>query len=182
MLSMQNTSCRTLIWIVALMMPVQTLPAASCGCDSGQGCCQADGELDSSCCQQEESDRCCCTGAKVCRCGDTSPCKQSTTRACCGGREASATCCAAASSVATGEPGCKCGANCQCGTTNAPGPAVPPVENTDSTEKVVANATSLASDPAIYEPRRTLQHANACGEVDALAALDRCVSLCRFTL
>jgi len=49
---------RTLVWLAVVAIPLESLPAAACGCTSSVACSAPAG--------------CCCTGAKVCKCGATS--------------------------------------------------------------------------------------------------------------
>lgn len=166
----KSIAARTLIWLAAITVPAQSLPAASCGCVG-----------DASCCEQRSTGQCRCTGAKICRCGDASPCRK-LANSCCGGRVAKATCCSTDNSVAFSEHTCNCGEDCQCGTSQEPKPATPPIENNNPTEQVTVDATSVAFDVTVYFPQITKRHADACIGAVALAALNRCVSLCRFTL
>ncbi len=193
----KRIAARTLIWLAAVTVPVQGLPAAACGCTSGRSCCQKDeksgscccaakshasGKPQHSCCQQRSADRCRCTGAKVGRCGESSPCRKQS-RSCCAERVATGTRCAANNSDTFGVLACKCGVNCQCGTSKEPRePVAPPVENNNPTEKMASDSGSIARDATAHAPQITQRHADACVEADALTALDRCASLCRFTL
>ena len=176
-------------------MPVQVLPAAACGCTSGKSCCEPDeqskdcqcaasregsAEARHSCCQQRAPGPCRCTGEKVGRCGESSRCRKQP-KSCCAGRVAKGTCCAANDSVTFGASACKCGVNCQCNTSKEPKPDTPPVEN-NSSRKVAGESNSTVSVGTVYQPQTTWRHNVAFVEADALAALDRCVSLCRFTL
>ena len=148
---------RTLIWLAAIAVPVQGLPAASCGCASDKTSCKAG---DACCCSAEivRRGRCCCTTRQV-----------GTAHSCC-------------SKAAGGqESACKCGLNCQCGKPKQPKPATPPVEN-NRTEKVASNSFTTVSVAIVYRPETTRRRDGRCAHVDVVTALDRCTSLCRFTL
>lgn len=184
----QHTSARLLIWLTLCAIPAQALPASACGCDGNASCCQSDDLIRGSCrkegpattqdcSQQRVAGPCRCTGAKVCRCGDSSPCCQSRPSCC-----SANSCCSTPGSG--GESGCQCGPNCQCGTSDAPTPPVAPAPIENSPEKSSSDAAvTAASLAAVYQPRDTRRTAPyASLEMDVLAALDRCASLCRFTL
>ena len=189
----KHIAARTFVWLAAATIPVQNLPSVACGCTSGmtcsveagqsQGCCCASSSSVSSstpasCCGQKAAGPCRCTGAKVCRCGEASPCHQQS-RTCCSGNKTSKSCCSGNDC----RTGCSCGDNCQCGKSNTPAePAAPPVENS-SPERNLVDSAAAASFEAAYLPSTTRrQHFNMCAGVDVLSALDRCVTLCRFTI
>jgi len=180
---------RTLVWLAAVTIPVQGLPAAQCGCSSsGQtleeanekssACCAgnliATNRPEAYCCSQPIAGRCPCTGAEVCRCGETSSyCQQRP--ACCSVGDASGSSCQCGT-------GCQCGDNCQCNQDSVPAqPAIPPVENS-STERILTNSAATASCGIVYLPSATRQHLDLHAGANALTALDCCVALCRFTL
>lgn len=187
-----NIAARTLIWLAVVTTAVQGLPAASCGCASGKSCCQKDEQSQNccsapsdaatqhSCCQQRSSGPCRRTGAKICRCKDTSPCRAKA-RTCCGGKTATKTCCSSCDTA--GKPVCQCGTNCRCSVNNEPvEPATPlPVEN-NSAEKVASDSVSTVSLATVYQAPSAPRTRDASHLTDALAALDRCATLCRFTL
>jgi hypothetical protein len=179
---------RTLVWLTAVTLPVQGLPAAHCGCiSSGQSlktngespdCCAgnliATNRPEINCCSEPSAGRCPCTGAEVCRCGETSSCCQQRL-ACCSAGDASGSSCQCGT-------GCQCGDNCQCGKNNVPAePAIPPVENS-SPERILADSVGAAAFVTFYLPATTRQRLDLHAGADALTALDCCVALCRFTL
>ena len=189
----QHIAARTFVWLAAVTIPVQGLPSVACGCTSGitsaveveqsKGCCCADsssvaGTTPASCCSQQTAGPCRCTGARICRCGEASPCQQQSST-CCSGSKASNSCCSRGDSTT----GCSCGDNCQCGKSNTPTkPAAPPVENSSPERNLVDSAAGTFSD-TVYLPSTTRQHTDLCAGADAaLSALDRCVTLCRFTI
>ena len=154
----QHIAARTFVWLAALTIPVQGMPSVACGCTSGmqcsveveqsQGCCCASSPsgtdtTPASCCSQQTVGPCRCTGAKVCRCGEASPCHQQN-RTCCSGKKASNSCCSGDNST----NGCSCGDNCQCGQNNTPAePAVPPVDNS-SPERILVDSAAASSAAA----------------------------------
>ena len=172
MLSSKSKTCRALVWAVVLLMPMQSLPAATCGCASSKSCCKKD----------ERSSDCCCSATKVrkgqCCCARK---RAATTHSSCCSQEArrETSCCGTVKSEQGS--GCNCGSNCQCGKGQQPRPTTPPVEN-NTTEKLANDSISTVSVATVYQPRTTQRHNDTSTAADALAALDRCASLCRFTL
>ncbi len=192
----QSVAARSLVWLTALVMPLQVAAPVSCGCAAGEhanrdeaqkalGCCaggKAPGKAAHACCQRRASSaRCLCTGVEICRCGNASPCRRQAA-SCAKPRGAARGCGASYASAAAGLPECACGLSCRCGATEEPTPATPPVENTTSAEKIADAAASAASDVAVVEPQNTQCRCETPSETFTLAALDRCASLCRFTL
>lgn len=166
-----NIAARTLIWLAAITIPVQGLPAAPCGCIGGK-----------SCCQRQVAGSCGCTGAKVCRCGETGP-RRTPAKSCCVARLEKETCRSTSGSTSSKGCACQCGTNCQCGSSKEPRePATPPVEHNNPTEKVVSDSLAVVSVATVYQSRFTRRSPDASVELDARAALDRCAALCRFTL
>ena len=155
----RNITARTLIWLTAILVPVQGLPAASCGCTGGKRCCE-----------EEQSQSCCCSAEKVWE------------GTCCCARlraEASQSCCC--KSHCGQESSCTCGINCQCGKTKQQEPATPPAENNQA-EKVASDSLTTSCVATVYQPQTTQQRQDTSAALDAIASLDRCASLCRFTL
>ncbi|MCH7688107.1 MAG: hypothetical protein IH899_15740 [Planctomycetes bacterium] len=60
-------------------------------------------------------------------------------------------------------------------------PSTPPVEN-NTTEKVANDLVSATTAATVDQPQIAQRHVDASSASDALAAMDRCASLCRFTL
>lgn len=155
----RTLTARTLIWLAAIAVPVQGLWAASCGCSSSKASCQ-----------EERSKRCCCSVDKL-RAG----------RCCAARRQATASHSCCSKSESGNESTCSCGIRCQCGKTNDQKPATPPAENTTA-EKVSSDSTTSLSVETVVPMQFTQRYAVTSFDADSLAALDRCVSLCRFTL
>lgn len=195
----QHIAARAFVWLAAMAIPLQGVPSVSCGCTSdtscckevqqSRGCCGAGGcsaseTVAAGCCSEQTLSPCRCTGAKICRCGETSSCHQESSSdqnsSCCSGKNAGNSCCSSGDSGCTT---CSCGDSCQCGKSqnNAPAaPAAPPVEN-NSPERVLADSAAASCETA-YLNSATRRHFNVRTELDALSAHDRCVSLCRFTI
>ena len=188
-----NIAARTFVWFAAMAIPMQSMPVAECGCTSnatcsnkveqlkGSYCASSSSAFESTsatCCSQRAAGPCRCTGAKVCRCSEASPCHQQS-RTCCSGNKASDSCCSSDKSGSS----CSCGDNCQCGKNNTPAePAVPPAES-NSAERILADSAQAASSEAAYlSSLTTRQYLELSVRVDVLSALDRCVTLCRFTI
>jgi hypothetical protein len=170
----KHTAARTLIWLAAFAAPVQGLPPAACECTKVAA---------TNCCDRSpiSPGRCPCTGAEVCRCGESSlrhktshsRCsEQNAPRGCCH-------CCCTNDNAGT----CPCGAYCHCGKSDAPkAPATPPTESNNSFERIVADVTSAGSFADLSTPDATQQHLDVHSGTAALSVLDRCVVLCRFTI
>ena len=155
----RNITARTLIWLAAVTVPVQGLPAPSCGCTGGEACCK-----------QQHVRGCCCSARKVReRC------------CCCASLQAGAgsSCCSEAESGQ--DSSCNCGLDCQCGKATQQEPATPPVED-NQTEKVVGDSLTTTTRATFGQPQTTRRREYESAGVVAVTALDRCTSLCRFTL
>lgn len=156
----RSITARTLIWLAAITVPVQGLPATSCGCTSGTSCCNA-----------RQSQGCCCSAEKV-RDG----------RCCCARREAESghSCCSKAKS--SHDSVCKCGINCQCGKAKQSQPATPTQPENNSAEKIASDVANAVCVVAADQPPVTPRGSQGAVQSDAFTAQDRCISLCRFTL
>lgn len=173
----KTITTRIMVCLAALTVPLQGLPAASCHCCPGQS------QTDTECCSEQGSStdsqttRCRCTGAAVCHCSDdaelpsiSAPTLES--------RPSDITCSSEIQAVESGT--CSCGTDCHCGSHHQPvSPLAPaPVENNPA-EKLV-DFPEVVFVVTIDNLSQTAgkTHFNAAPQ----AALDRCVSLCRFTL
>ena len=146
----QHIAARVFVWLAAVTIPMQGLPAATCGCHSIVTCSHETKPIAS------------CCASNLAASSKTSA------------RREKASCHCGAN--------CQCGPNCQCGKNNAPAePAVPPAENS-SPKRIVADSSAAASFVTVYQPSTTRQHLEKCVGPDALTALDRCATLCRFTI
>lgn len=184
----QSIAARSLIWLTAVMMPMQVVAQTSCGCvtsesayqDQGKtaGCChraneKEPGKLKHNCCRQLALGPSHSTGTKIHR-GEVTRCDHPEVATGCR--------CTAASSAVLGSSQCGCGQSCRCGTKETPKPATPPTESNDSTQKVVNSTTSVASVVTACPTRSTQYRTSRSSEAVTVTALDRCISLCRFTL
>jgi hypothetical protein len=194
----QQLTARILVWMAAVAIPLQGWPTTGCGCAGGKvssdQTCQKQHCRDCSrsapdnepgdCCNQQVANRCCSTEAKVCRCGETSPCPPHSSP-CCSGNRTTGNCCSSSDMTASaGSSGseCQCGSDCRCGNGKVPPePAAPPAE-TSSPERMIADSAGAASSGAIYLPSMTRPRLDLEVGTDALSAHDCCVTLCRFTL
>ncbi len=179
----QHLAARTLVWLAAVAIPMQGVASARCGCSSVKACSNKAVQSTGCCCAsgQPGRNRCPCTGAKVCRCGETSSCHKQA-HACSSGQCAKASCCSGCCCSPTRDGTCPCGANCHCGKNNAPtAPATPPVER-NSPERIVASSVAVTSLAMVSISDSSRQYLDFCSEGSALAASERCVLLCRFTL
>lgn len=178
-----HIAARTLIWLAAIAIPMQGVPTVACNCsrvthspkeiEPSQGCCSS--------ASQQGLCRCPCTGATVCHCGEDSSCKQQT-HSCCSESPEKKSCCSGGTCPCCAEGNCSCGANCQCGKSSAPTePVCPPVEN-NSPERIIADSTALVSLATIYQPCPTRHYLSVSADSALLTSLDRCITLCRFTI
>lgn len=159
----KTLTARALIWLAVFTLPLQAVPAPSCGCTGSRGCCQKKTE--------SESQPCCCSQ------------QQQRQRSCCCARQQSMpgrTCCGRARNEQDVQ--CNCGADCQCRTPKAPIPATLPVQN-NSTEKVQADlAFAIFQTSLLQSKTATLQNAEPTAGLFTKCSLNRCISLCRFIL
>lgn len=165
MLTTANITARALIWLATLAIPAQGLQVNTCGCggnersqtsESARSCCSSAGEV---------SDGCCCAPIEPACCSQR---EDSSEQSCCG-------------SSTTSGSSCQCGSDCQCGKVKAPTPVTPPAENT-APEKVTIDTASVHSTTTLCPPQTSQRQTTAASAFDAIAAIDRCISLCRFTL
>ena len=189
----QHIAARAMVWLAAIVLPLQGVPTAACSCMTsatsannreqppscgGVSSASVSDTSPAPCCSQKSVSRCRCAGATTCCCGEVSS-SQQPSRSCCSGSTRSQSCC----SSDDGSSGCSCGDNCQCGQNDSPPqPTVPPLEN-NSPERIVADSAAAASCEAAAHPSPTLRrHSDRCAGANPPSALDRCVSLCRFTI
>jgi hypothetical protein len=154
MTRLKHIAARTLVWIALIATPFQALPAASCGCTTSTACCS------------EGQTTCCCSSRQTSCCSER---QQSSQHACCG------------STTDSPSSSCQCGSNCQCGKAKQPVPPTPPVEE-NSTEKVARDSIAIVCTAIVYLPQTTQRTVERAAYSECMAALDICVTLCRFTL
>lgn len=157
----KHIAARTLIWLAAIAILGQGLPAASCACSASLvGCPQQN--LRGDCCATEKPVGSCCFALREVALAGSCCCER-------GGNK--------------DKQGCKCGVGCQCGKARQSEPAAPPVEDNRPAEKVVSHA-ALAGliVPVVNAPVLTLGQCDASLHLSTATALDRCVSLCRLTV
>lgn len=161
----RNFTARMLIWLAAFMLPVQGLLGATCGCGDASSC----GSSRGCCCSADDvrEGTCCCAGKQ-----------DNTGHSCCSAANETtlvgSDCCGAGTA-------CTCGPGCHCGQPPQSSPSTPPVEN-DTAEKAGSESTVTPSVAIIVVPRVERHDYDGLRNASTLAAVDRCVSLCRFTL
>ncbi|MCA9068227.1 MAG: hypothetical protein KDA84_04855 [Planctomycetaceae bacterium] len=150
---------RLVIWLMAITMPVQNLPAASCGC-SGCGIQQAKTDGQTCCCElaEREAGTCCCSQRQA---------------------KSKPTCCSQGRNK-SGSP-CQCGENCRCGQSEPTQPFTP-IPQQHPTEKVAQDANTSTGNLLPLALQTMEGHSKATSLLDTSTALDRCATLCRFTL
>lgn len=154
-------------WIAIVMLLVQSLPAASCGCgDSISTVRNEVVQASTSCCSKTATASCC---AKK-------------TKSTCCSKDKRSSCCSKDRS-ANGQTACSCGATCSCGAAPVPtqNPAVPvPQEDNRQQRRDVVTLSPLPAAAIVrscsIKPR--LGHFR---QISPGTALDRCIELSRFT-
>ena len=152
-------TARTVIWLAAITTLLQTLPTAACGCTGGEVACRA-----------VRSNGCCCAAEQVleghARC---TPRPTTGKRLCCN------------RSPSGQGSNCPCGLNCDCGKANEPKPAAPPT-GSNQIDRLASNSLQTVAIVTVDFAQAMQRHQDVFAGATALAALDRCISLCRFTL
>ena len=150
-----------LLWLASLAVPLHGFPQMSCGCAVAEVGHKAIFERDGSCCSSERKNvenSCCAKPSTLV--GDKSCCRKR----------------------GSGNSRCQCGADCQCGTSQNPQPAVPPAPNTDLTQKLLGISLAVSTVGLNYRPRTCRDYQDATNHIDSDSATAKCVLLCRFTL
>ncbi len=150
---------QTLLWLTTFAVPASGLPAAPIACNAS-GACAGRTERISTC-------PCCTSRNATAFCADHR------------GRTAGHACCDQSHDALRST--CSCGAECRCGRQDRRPPTAPPVENNRPTEKVAFACTFVATHVDVSSPSAK-RGKTSLSFVAALAALDRCARLCRFTV
>jgi len=151
-----NIAARTLIWLAVIAVPVQSLQASTCECSNGERCCREEQKVGVCSLSFKAHGHSCCGH------GDMT----TVTKSCC-------------SKLRNGHDSpCNCGVNCQCGKSRPSKPIAPAVEI--SASEIAVNDT--LSTESIRRPQDARVHCVTSAAGDALADLNVCISLCRFTL
>lgn len=151
-------------WIAVVMLLVQSLPAASCGC----GGAAAAGQVASiECCSKSIVKSCCVSKPKSTCC--------SKKQTCCSGHSTER------SSVADGT--CCCGTACRCSAAPAPTdtPVAPSRQEDNRQDRHEVVALSSLSTMAIVTAIHPASRFAAIVRLRCSTALDRCIELSRFT-
>ena len=152
---------RVVIWLMAVTVPAQSLPAADCGC--GEACIHRAVKA------QTRTKACCCSQVKR----DAGEC------CCCKKRSAPPTCCRQEFENSVSD--CCCGDDCRCGESE-PSPPFAPVSQETLKEKI-ARQVHFAEGMFFIPLARTAEgDCIVCSSTDGSSAADRCAALCRFTL
>ena len=143
-----------IVWVAAAAIPFGTMPGASCGCDD-----RAQSTVAVDCCSAKSSKKSsCCTKVK---------------KSCCSSKLKTSCC---------GETECKCGIGCRCGdsapTNQAPLPSETAVERTVQVASTIASGFCAAQSAVVVTRSQPSNDSSITGE----SSLDRCISLCRFSL
>ena len=153
-------------WIAVVMVLVQSLPAASCGC----GGAVAVGQAASNKCCSKSVDKSCSVAKPKSTC-----CSQQQTKWCCSGRSTER------SSVSVGK--CCCGTACRCSAAPAPTdtPVAPSRQEDNRQERHEVVTLSSPSAMAIVTAIHPSSRVAAIERLGCSTALDRCIELSRFT-
>lgn len=164
-LSMYQAASTTLIWTIALAIPFQGVPARSCDCTASRSAVSA-----STCgrCSSQQAKSCC-----------FSLCPK---HGCCSSehRQAKACCCCCCQ-AGSGCQHCTCSIDCPCRQAKPLPPSAPPAEQRPLDEVLtlgLASVSTVAVVPSLNSQPSIVTIASS----DGMRAVDRCISLCRFTL
>ena len=155
----RKVAARILIWLVAATTPFQGISAAACDCNR-------DGE----CCLNQQASTCCCS-AETEKSGGY----------CCSSRQSAATVRCCGQHGTCGDSSCDCGLQCPCRKARRPAPALPPID-TNSWDRLASDLAAPASDWEVRPDVHVRRQRDPFLIADREAVLDRCASLCRFTL
>lgn len=161
---MFNVTKYTVIWTMAVAIPFQRLPARSCGCTvsheaaNASTCGHCTHESTGSCCSARSAGHSYCSGAR----------RQSNTSSCCGKSKCNC-------------HHCTCGIHCPCQQGKQLPPTAPPVEQR-SLDKVFSLALAPISIAVIVPSIESQRPIATLAAGDAISGMERCISLCRFTL
>ena len=162
--SMFNFAKYALILTTTVAIPFQGLPARSCGCTasheaaSASTCGHCDFEYAASGCSARSAGHGCCSGAL----------RQAKRSSCCG--KAKCEC-----------QNCTCGIYCPCQQGKQVPPTAPPVEQRPL-DKVLTLGLSTVSMAAVIPTMKSQRSIVTLAACDAMSGVERCISLCRFTL
>lgn len=151
---------RLVIWLVAITMPVQSLPAESCGCAGCDIDRNAKPEKRYACpaSPRQEAAGCCCSRQKA---------------------TSEATCCSQTQQASA--PHCGCEENCRCRQSEPSQPSTPISPESRSVQ--VAQLGCPANAGVLFQAPQSVPGTLTASPTDiASTALDRCAALCRFTL
>lgn len=152
-------------WVAVVMLLVQSLPAASCGCG---GAATAGQPTLIECCSKSRAKSCCGSKPK------STCCSQQQATTCCSGDSPER------SSVADGT--CCCGTACRCSA--APTPSDTPIAPSQEDNRQERQEVVTLSSPSTMAIVAVLPQASRVASIVQLGcstALDRCIELSRFT-
>ena len=152
-------------WIAVVMLLVQSLPAASCGCAGAATV----GQAASLCCSKPVVKTCCVSKPK------STCCSEQHTKSCCSGSSTER------STVSDGK--CCCGTACRCSAAQPPTdtPVGPSPQENNRQERHEVVTLSSPSAMAIVTAIHPSSQVAAIERLGCSTALDRCIELSRFT-
>ena len=167
-----SPAAKTLIWLAAILAPLQGLPLFAGGCRCGASGKHQCGRMAAVSPMPSQRQQCCHQKAEV----SVPPCcrgRQSENRPCCGAQE---------KKEATPVSSCCQGAAvCLCAPSDSPSPVVPPPSNGPTAKELCCPAAGAVALLAGELPPPLPQFA-AEGASPPLTPLDRCSTLCRFVI
>lgn len=162
---MLDAAKKMLIWAAAVAIPLQGMPAQSCGCSDrsetvgADTCAHGAHEHGHSCCSTHGGEHSCCSTE----------------------HRQSGTCCCCCVKGHCDHQHCTCGINCPCRHGMQTPPATPPVEQR-SLDKVLCSGLAYNSAAVSLPSAKPQQLSVTLSSFDAATGMDRCISLCRFML
>lgn len=152
-------AAKFVLWLIAITIPVQGFPAVPCRCEGALVNQHANTPNPGCCCglAEKKAGTCCCSNS------DTAS-KPSCCDSCCGNAESE----------------CPCGGNCRCGKSEPPQPLAP-VSHEYPVEKA-APETNFGDRALLLPTPKTPELDGSHVSSSTATALDRCATLCRFTL
>jgi hypothetical protein len=160
-LQLRRRLSQALVWVAAVMLPLETGWPTSCGCGMS-------GRTTASSKTAKSHDGGCCHKQKACACCRTADKSEGT---CCKARGAG-----------VASHGCQCGTSCQCAQPRDSAPAVPSPNNGPTGKELSCQFAAAAVMPEAIQPACfSLQGREVCSPT-VVTSLELCSTLGRFLL
>ena len=158
MCSLRQLATKTLVWLAAVLVPLQSLPTAAC-------CCATASQQDSDAEQRQGSGSACCLSAT----------------SCCASTHAQSLSCCKTTHQAPAKCSCQTTGVCSCRPHNSPSPS--PQAPPEGGRQVVHIASQpVAVVSLCLDDSRGSTSASHGAWSSACSGFERCIVLCRFTL